>query len=414
MMRSMFAGVSGLRAHQTMMDVVGNNVANINTVGFKSSRVLFTEALSQVLQGGTSGTGQATGGVSPRQVGLGVNVAGINPLYTEGSTQLTGNPTDVSIQGDGFFAVKLAGETLYTRAGAFHFDEAGFLVDQAGAIVQGWMADSAGAVNTGTPVANMRVPVGQTIDPVATTQVSLRGNLSSATEVGAPGTTTAIDVIDAVGQAHRLSFTFEKTGVNAWTLTGTDADGNDLGSVALTFDPDSGQLLTPTDPPTFSFAPDGAAAMDISIDLGTAVDGDSHTTQFGSSTDIQATDQNGTAAGTLRSFAIGADGSLSGVYSNGAQKTLGVVGLANFADPTGLIAAGGGHLRESSSSGPALVGLAGVGGRGALEAGTLEMSNVELAQEFTNLILAQRGFQASSRIITTSDEMIQDLVNIKR
>src|SRR3954447_1345832 len=129
MMRSMFAGVSGLRAHQTMMDVVGNNVANINTVGFKSSRVLFTEALSQVLQGGTSGTGQATGGVSPRQIGLGVNVAGINVQYTEGSTQLTGNPTDVSIQGDGFFAVRLNGETLYTRAGAFHFDESGFLVD---------------------------------------------------------------------------------------------------------------------------------------------------------------------------------------------------------------------------------------------------------------------------------------------
>jgi flagellar hook protein FlgE len=410
----MFAGVSGLRAHQTMMDVVGNNVSNINTVGFKSSRVLFTEALSQVLQGGTSGTGQATGGVSPRQIGLGVNVAGINPLYTEGSTQLTGNPTDVSIQGEGFFAVRLNGETLYTRAGAFHFDEAGYLVDQSGAIVQGWMADNTGVVNTGTPVDNIRVPVGQTIDPVATTAVSLRGNLSSTTEVGAPATTTAIDVIDAVGQSHRLSFSFEKTDVNEWLLTVLDPDGDEIGSETITFDPATGQIESPTDPPSFTYSPDGADSMEISIDLGSTTGGDSHTTQFGSATDVQATSQNGSAAGTLRSFAIGADGTLSGVYSNGATKTLGVIGLANFADPTGLISAGAGHLRESSSSGPALIGLAGVGGRGSLEAGTLEMSNVELAQEFTNLILAQRGFQASSRIITTSDEMIQDLVNIKR
>jgi flagellar hook protein FlgE len=166
--------------------------------------------------------------------------------------------------------------------------------------------------------------------------------------------------------------------------------------------------------PVFTYAPAGAASMDITIDLGSDQGGDSHTTQFGSATDVQATSQNGTGAGSLRSFAIGADGTLSGVYSNGAAKVLGVLGLASFSDNTGLIAAGSGHLRESSSSGPALVGLAGVGGRGSLEAGTLEMSNVELAQEFTNLILAQRGFQASSRIITTSDEMIQDLVNIKR
>jgi flagellar hook protein FlgE len=414
MMRSMFAGVSGLRAHQTMMDVVGNNVSNINTVGFKSSRVLFTEALSQVLQGGTSGTGQATGGVSPRQIGLGVSVAGINPQYTEGSTQLTGNPTDVSIQGDGFFAVKLGGETLYTRAGAFHFDESGYLVDQGGAIVQGWMADNTGAVNTGTPVGNIRVPVGQTIDPVATTSVSLRGNLSSATAVGDPASSTAIDVVDAVGEEHRLSFSFAKTATNTWTLTGMDPDGNTIGTATLSFDPASGQLTSPTTPPTFNYTPPGAAPMTIEVDLGTAASGDSQTTQFGSASDIQAVSQDGSGAGSLRSFAIGADGTLSGVYSNGAQKSLGVVGLANFADPTGLIAAGAGHLRESSSSGAALVGLAGVGGRGSLEAGTLEMSNVELAQEFTNLILAQRGFQASSRIITTSDEMIQDLVNIKR
>jgi flagellar hook protein FlgE len=276
------------------------------------------------------------------------------------------------------------------------------------------MADNTGVVNTGTPVDNIRVPVGQTIDPVATTSVSLRGNLSSATEVGDPASTTAIDVIDAVGESHRLSFSFEKTATNEWLLTGLDPDGNSLGTATITFDPGSGQIVTPATPPVFNYTPAGADPMTISIDLGSAAGGDSHTTQFGSATDVQATSQNGSAAGSLRSFAIGADGSLSGVYSNGATKTLGVVGLANFADPTGLIAAGAGHLRESSSSGPALIGLAGVGGRGALEAGTLEMSNVELAQEFTNLILAQRGFQASSRIITTSDEMIQDLVNIKR
>jgi flagellar hook protein FlgE len=413
MMRSMFAGVSGIRAHQTMMDVVGNNVANVNTVGFKSSRVLFSDALSQLMRGASGGTGQATGGVNPQQVGLGTRVSAIQTQFSQGGSQLTGNATDVSIQGDGFFVVRSGTETLYTRAGAFSFDSSGNLVDPSGAIVQGWLVGATGNVDRTAPVGDVKVQIGQAMDPVATSNVNLRGNLSSSTAVGDPPATAAIDVVDGQGTNHRLSFQFAKTGANAWTLTALDPAGTILGTASLTFDPATGQLTAPATAPSFTYTPPGASAITFTADLGSSA-ASSRLTQFGSESDAQAVSQNGAQAGTLRSFAIGADGTLSGVYSNGASKALALISVATFANPSGLISASDNHFRSSNGTGEPLVSGAGVGGRGSLSAGTLEMSNVELAQEFTNLILAQRGFQASTRVITTSDEMIQDLVNLKR
>lgn len=412
MMRSMFAGVSGIRAHQTMMDVVGNNVANVNTVGFKSSRVLFADALSQLVRGATAGTGQATGGVNPQQVGLGTRVAGIEKLFTQGGSQLTGIATDVSVQGDGFFAVRSGTEALYTRAGSFSFDNNGNLVDPSGAIVQGWLVGANGQIDRTKPIGDVRVQIGQAIDPTPTTSVSMRGNLSSTTAVGAPPVTTGIDVFDGQGTAQRVTFQYAKTAANTWTVTAIDPSANTIGTATLTFDPATGRLATPTTPPSFTFTPPGSAAVTFTLDFGST--GGAGLTQFGTASDAQATNQNGSTSGSLRSFAIGSDGTVSGVYSNGTSRPLAQLALASFTNPKGLIATGDNHFRSSSAAGEALVGPPGVGGRGELSSGTLEMSNVELAQEFTNLILAQRGFQANSRVITTSDEMIQDLVNLKR
>jgi flagellar hook protein FlgE len=411
----MFSGVSGLRVHQTMMDVVGNNIANVNTVGFKSSSVIFQDTLSQLLRGASGGTSDTDAGVNPEQVGLGVKIGGIDLVLTQGASQLTGRATDVAIQGDGFFVVRSADETLYSRAGSFTFDENGFLTDPSGAIVQGWLADpTTGNVQTNAPIGDIKLPVGQVINPVATSSVKLAGNLSASSLTTDPPISTAIEVVDSLGTKQRVGFEFVKTGANAWSMTAKDPTGAVIGSpVALTFDPSTGALLTPSTPPAFTFTPPGgAAALTFSADFGSGTA--TSLTQLGGSSTAAAIDQNGTLTGYLRSFAISDDGSVSGVFSNGRSQVLGKLGLAAFNNPSGLIKAGGSMYRSSAASGTALSGTAGTAGRGTLAAGTLEMSNVDLAQEFTNLIIAQRGFQANSRVITASDELLQDLVNLKR
>ena len=417
MMRSMFSGVSGLRVHQTMMDVVGNNIANVNTVGFKSSTVIFQDTLSQLLRGASSGTQDSTtqAGVNPAQVGLGVNIGGIDLVLTQGASQLTGRATDVAVQGDGFFIVNQGGESLYTRAGSFTFDSNGFLTNPSGAIVQGWLADpTTGNVVTNAPITDIKLPVGQVIAPVSTSEVTLGGNLSSTATTTDPPISTAIEVVDSLGTKQRVTFDFAKTAANTWSMTAFDPAGTQIGSaVAMTFDPTNGALLTPTTEPSFTFTPSGgASALTFSVNLG--LGSPTGLTQFGSSSTATALGQNGNQTGYLRSFAIGDDGSVSGVFSNGASKILGKLALAAFNNPAGLMKAGGSLYRTSAASGSALAGTPGTAGRGALAAGTLEMSNVDLAQEFTNLIIAQRGFQANSKVITASDEMLQDLVNLKR
>jgi flagellar hook protein FlgE len=411
MMRSMFAGVSGLRSHQTMMDVIGNNVANVNTVGFKSSRVLFADALSQLIRGASSGTGEAAGGVTPQQVGLGTSVQATERVFSQGGTQLTGNATDVSIQGDGFFSVRIDGEMLYTRAGGFHFDNQGNLVDPTGGVVQGWRAGADGVIDRSVPVSDLRIPLGQSVDPVATSEVAVRGNLDARATVG-DTRSTIIEIIDNQGIKRSITVEFEKTAANEWEGTVTGADGT-VAPATFTAEFDaSGTLIAPATAPSFTYTPTGGAAVAFDLDFGTT--SGARLTQYGANSDAQAVSQNGMSPGVLRSFAIGPDGTISGVYSNGTSQALGQLAIASFADPKGLIATGDNRYRPSTTSGGSIVGVAGEGGRGGINAGTLEMSNVELSQEFTNLILAQRGFQANSRVITTSDEMIQELVNLKR
>jgi flagellar hook protein FlgE len=275
MLRSLYSGITGLRSHQTMVDVTGNNIANVNTAGYKSSQSVFEDTLSQML--GVAGAPQTTlGGTNPAQVGLGVRIAAVLGNFTQGAAQTTGRATDLMMQGDGFFMIRADGQDLYTRAGAFSFDSAGTLVNPDGRMVLGWQANNAGVID-------------------------------------------------------------------------------------------------PTGDPTPIQLPTG-----------------------------------------LQSFSFGPDGVLTGVFADGTKQAIAQLSIATFVNPAGLERVGGTAFRTTVNSGTAQVGTANSGGRGAVAAGSLEMSNVDLSQEFTNLIVAQRGFQANSRVISTSDEILQELVNLKR
>ncbi len=422
MLRSMFSGVSGLRSHQTMMDVIGNNIANVNTVGYKAGTVVFQDLLSQAIRGAgvPDGAADGAGGTNPAQVGLGVTISGIANNFTQGASQLTGRSTDLSIQGDGFFVVRDNGQQLYTRGGSLNFDALGRLTTADGSILQGWTADATGAVNPNAAVGDLSMPLGQSTAPQVTTNVRLGGNLPADSAVGTQ-IVTSLTVYDMQGMPIDATFTFAKTAADAWTVTATMPDQTTqapvtVGTANLVWDP------TATPPafnpaPSLTLTPTAAtgswAAGTIAVDFGATTDATA-LRQFAGQSSVAAISQDGSALGTLQSFTIGQDGVVTGVFSNGRTRAIGQIALAAFSNASGLEKTGNSLYRASVNSGLPQIGLAGSGGRGTLAGSTLEMSNVDLAQEFTNLIIAQRGFQANSRVITASDELLQDLVNLKR
>ena len=409
MMRSMFSGISGLRSHQLMMGVVGNNIANVNTVGFKASMITFQEALSQMIEAPAAGTA-TTGGANAIQVGLGVVVGSIDGIFTQGASQVTGRATDVAIQGTGFFVVNEGGQRLYTRAGAFSFDSAGNLITPSGQLVQGWLTDqTTGITDTQAPVTTINLPLAQVIDPNLTTVVEVGGNIDADLAIGDTNT-FSITVYDSLGNPQGLVVTFTKTGANAFTAS-ADINGTPvtLSSTSVTFATD-GTLSSAGTITVSGFTPPGADPMSFDLDLAT----NQPLVQFGGPSSLEAFDQDGNASGVLRDFAIAGDGSIVDQFSNGWTRPLGKIALAAFNNPNGLVRVGESNFQESVNSGQARIGEAGTSDRGSMSASTLEMSNVELAREFTNLIIAQRGFQANSRIITASDEILADLVNMKR
>lgn len=391
MLRSLFSGISGLRAHQTMLDVTGNNIANVNTTGFKASQTQFQDTLSQVLT--NAGAAQnGVGGTNPAQVGLGVRVAGITTNFQQGAAQLTNRSTDMMISGDGFFVVRKGNEQMYTRAGAFDFDASGQLVTPDGGLVQGWAADAAGNIDVNGPLVDLRLPIATLMGAAATSRATFEGNLPADAELGTV-LNRDVDVYSADGTVSTLSLAFTRTAAG-WDVTGTL--GADSAGVAMTFDAAGGLTSGGT-----------LTVGGITVDMSTL-------TGFAGLTTVEAAGQDGRAAGTLQSFTINADGTLLGSFSNGLKQALGRVALSTFTNPAGLEKAGGSLYRTTVNSGDPQIGAAGTGGRGELTGGALEMSNVDLSAEFTNLIIAQRGFQANSRVITTSDELLQELVNLKR
>jgi flagellar hook protein FlgE len=437
MLRSMFSGVSGLRSHQTMMDVIGNNIANVNTVGYKAATVVFQDLLIQAIRGAgvPDAAVDGAGGTNPAQVGLGVTITGIVNNFTQGASQLTGRSTDLSIQGDGFFVVRDQGQQLYTRAGSLNFDALGRLTTADGSILQGWTADAAGVINPNAAVGDLSMPLGQSTAPQVTQNVRLGGNLPADAAVGTQ-IVTSLTVYDVQGTPIDATFTFAKTGADTWTVTATMPDTETpiapnttmppavIGTANLTWDPVAG-AFSPA--PSLTLTPASATssvvgatpvtgswgASPITVDFGAATDATA-LRQFSGQSSVAALSQDGSALGTLQSFTIGQDGVVTGVFSNGRTRAIGQIALAGFSNSAGLEKTGNSLYRSSVNSGLPQVGQPGSGGRGVLAGSTLEMSNVDLAQEFTNLIIAQRGFQANSRVITASDELLQDLVNLKR
>ncbi|MEY9952196.1 flagellar hook protein FlgE [Leifsonia sp. EB34] len=390
MLRSLDSGVSGLQAQQTMLDVVGNNIANVNTTGYKSSSVEFEDTLSQMI--GTASAPQGNqGGQSPAQVGLGVRVAATATNFTEGAAQTTGVGTNLMINGDGFFIVNNGGQTQYTRSGAFTTDAAGNLVSPDGAIVQGWNATN-GVVNSSAPVSNITLSTTGLSAARATSKAAMTGNLADDAAVGAT-VNSQVTVYDANGAQSNLTMAFTRNGTGGWDVTGTDAAGN-TASGLMTFASGvntGAQTLTV-----------GAVTVDLSKITG-----------FAGSGGVNFASQNGTAAGSLQSFSIEGDGTIMGAFSNGEKQAVGRVALANFTNPGGLQKAGNSNFIATPNSGLAQVGQAGSGSLGTMTSGAIEGSNVDLAREFTNLIVAQRAFQASARVITTSDDVLQELLQLK-
>ena len=470
MMRSLYSGVSGLKNHQTRMDVVGNNISNVNTTGFKSSRVTFSDTLSQTLSGASAPT-DSLGGTNPKQIGLGSATSSIDTLFTDGSVQSTGVNTDMCLSGNGLFIVKNGDSVYYTRNGNFKFDSSGYYVNSDGLRVQGWMAGTPGeTINTNGETTEICIPSGKSMAAAATKSSSYSKNLdasapiitsisttdaqgnvdTTATEANVDGTnivsatitlsdgttqtltngyyaldrsiplTTTMTVYDSLGNSHSIPVLLQKVqGANEWeavlsdgttTTSITESDGT---TTDVTLTPgvlkftDSGAYDSKNSSSgtlNFTFA-NGAAAQSVVLDY-------SNLTQYaGSSTAFASAD--GNAAGTLKSVSIDSSGIITGTYTNGLNVQEAQVAIAQFNNASGLTKNGNSLYVESNNSGTPNVGT--INGLGCtVTPSSLEMSNVDMASELTDMIVTQRGYQSNSKIITVSDELLETLINMKR
>ncbi len=422
MLQAMYSGISAIEAQQTSMDVIGNNIANVNTTAYKSGRVTFEDQLSQTIQGASTPTANV-GGTNPQQVGLGVRVAAIDNVMAQGGLQSTARPTDMAIQGNGYF---MEGNTngagvSYTRDGSFTLDSNGNLVNgSSGANVLGWKADANGKIDTTQQITSdskLSIPVGGLTAVQPTSNMAFGGNLSAdATPyVAASGTTPAsgtppytrtIKTYDSLGEPANVTLSFTRNAAaNTWDWSAS-GDAGASGSGSITFDATGKQTastgtvtLTPTDGATASQA--------ITPDFGTV-------TQIAGPSSASPTSQNGYAPGTLQSFSVGDTGAISGIFNNGLTRVLGQIALADFPNDAGLQREGGNSYTTSINSGLPTIGTAQSGSLGKISTGYLEQSNVDLSNEFTSMIVTQRGFQANTKIITTVDQLLNDVIQLKQ
>lgn len=439
MMRSMFSGVSGLKVHQTRMDVIGNNIANVNTAGYKSQRVTFSDVFSQTLSSATSANDDTgRGGMNAMQVGLGVNVSSIDMLMTQGATQRTDNPFDLMINGDGFMVVADATGRYFTRSGALRLDDEGNLVNPNGMKVQGWLATDNGKgeyeINSQEVQGiNLFDPKYQSMNPEITTDAQITGNLCSTSQKE----TFTVAAYDSLGNYYTIPLEATNAGSGTWNLTIaqtdrkdpttnvstpgtyiTDAKGNkfsvsNLSNITITFD-ENGKCTNTTKNFELNGASGGVVDSDETLPGGAKLEAItvdfSSITQYATKSTVEGKETNGNSAGTLSGYAIGKDGIINVNYTNGEQRKIAQVVVANFDNPAGLEKVGDNLYLATTNSGE----FDGIGDAGNFSTGVLEMSNVDLSAEFTDMIITQRGFQANSRIITVSDEMLQELTNLKR
>jgi len=418
---SFSASLSGLNANQQKLGVIGNNLANINTVAFKSSTVNFADLVSQSVGGPSE---------NPMQVGLGVGIGQISPNFTQGGVESTGIATNVAIQGNGLFVIGDAANRVYSRAGNFSLDANGQLVTVDGRTVQGYTATdplTGKIVTSGQPNAIV-IPPGVLRSPVASTLFGMTSNLDSRAANGSTFS-ASVQIFDALGDPHVATVNFTKTSVGLWgyavTVPGAEVTGGTpgspftLGSGTLGFD-NLGKLATvngavPADititSPTWK---NGAKPTNFSWDILDA-NGVANMTQYATTSATASVTQNGTPTGSVSSIiAVNESGEIMASFGTGRTVVVGQLALATFNDPQGLVKGGTNYYSQSEASGNPSIGVAGSGGRGALIGSALEQSNVDIAQEFTQMILAQRGYQANSKSITVADELLLETLNLKR
>ncbi len=435
MIRSLFSGLSGIKSNQLALDVIGNNISNVNTPSFKAGRASFTDTLSLTIRSGSRPT-ETLGGMDPMQIGRGTSIGNISTSFTQGSLDTTNNPTDVGIAGEGFFILARESERFYTRDGSFQIDATGRLVDPStGYTVQGRMATETGEIISSAPISDIILPIESLFPARATADVTFSGNLDAGAGIadtdadGIDDSTEAYQasvlIYDSLGDTHTLTMTFGLTDVpNQWTWEAgvTSDDGNVISSTAIGlihFNPD-GSIDDVTDPtettvdivisgPGGAGNPlgNGASEQTIKINFGELA-------QFSGSFSPVPSFRDGHGMGALSSINFDNSGTLVGTFTNGATQMLAQLVLADFYNPTGLIKAGNNMYLMSMNSGAPLIGVAGTGIRAAVVPGSLESSNVDLANEFTNMIIAQRGFEANARVVMTSDSILGDLISLKR
>jgi len=435
-MASFSIPLTGLEADSTALNTVANDLSNMNTTAFKAQSTNFADLFYQQI--GSAGSGD------PIQVGAGVKVATNETNFTQGSINSTGNATDVALNGNGFFVLSNGTSSYeYTRAGDFSLNSTGGLVTTNGWSVMGYPA-VAGVVNTNAPLTAITIPVGQVQQPQATTTMSMTANLDSASALNTQFP-AEVTVYDSLGQAHVAAVTYQQTAVNTWTysvqlpasdysvagghvvpaaITGTmtfNANG-DLATVAQGAGPaqnvgtvagDVSSIpldFTPAGPPASVLA-DGAAGLTINWNLLSA-SGTPTISQVDTTSAVSATAQDGYASGQYQSFSIGSDGSVSVTYSNGQQQNVGQLALANMPNLQGLDLLGNGDYATTLASGSAAVGVSGSAGLATLQDNSLEASNVNISTEFSDLIVAQRAFEANAKSVTTFDTVTQDTINM--
>ncbi len=438
-----YSGLSGLATNANALNVIGNNLSNINTVGFKGSSTTFSDIFSTSLGGvSTQGNGD------PIQFGLGTQVNGVSQNFSQSSFQSTGNALDMAIQGNGFFTLQTpAGQQVYSRAGNFTINNTGNLVANDGSSVMGWVRDPVtGLVNTSAALAPIQINAGTTASAFATSKITTGMNLNASDPAGTTFT-TPIQVYDSQGNAQSLVATYTKTAPNTWTYTiaGPPNSTITINNVTqafpivppatapvmgtLDFSP-AGALLSdtalvggvPTQVPATSTAANplmtiawgnGAANSNITMAL-VNTDKSTNVSQYSAASAATSSSQNGYGAGSLTSMTVDQTGIISGTFTNGQVIQLAQVALSSFNNVNGLVQAGNSHWAQSLSSGSPTIGVAGQGGRGGVLGSNLELSNVDVATEFTKLILSQRGYEANSKIVTTTDQLLQVTLNLKQ
>ena len=420
MFTSFSTALSALNADSTAIDVVGNNLANLNTPGFKDSVVAFRDLVTESLGAGLGET----------QVGFGTGEPLTIRQFTQGAVQTTSGVLDAAIQGDGFFVTQdSAGNILYTRDGHFQTDKSGNLLTDTGNTVQGWTTlNSSGAVDTNGPIGNIVVPVGSLHPPTATTTITDDMNLNSAADADSTSAfSTPITVYDSLGTSHVLTLNFTKAGANQWnydvTIPGQDVSGGTSGtpfdtgaSGTLTFGVD-GLLTDPANgsPITFSITglADGASDMNLTWNLYNS-SGAGRITQFGEPSASSASSQDGSPAAQLDHVGLADGGQILAEYTDGTQVVVGQVAMAQIRNPDTLIAAGNNSFQLSALTANPAIGVPGTGGRGTIVGGSIEASTVDIATEFTNLIVYQRAYEANAHVVTTADTLSQDTINLIR